>query len=729
MDVERSYRTKLLSILSALIVITGCGGGSDATLNSSAPSYQIGLPLASGSNQSTDTLGSNPQTQPIAIVTNEIPIADAGRNQRVLVNSPVELDGTKSQPAADLKNYNWKLSSPIGSSAKLDDERSIKPKFTPDVEGLYAVSLIVNNGKLDSKISAVSVIASNTEAIPVANPGDKKIVKKGAVVFLDGSKSSDANGDQLIYDWLMLKMPLGSKAKLERNKTAKPVFVADSIGTYTVRLVVSDGKGFSDPSDIEITSTEGAVQPIADPGRDQTVIKGSVVTLNGSSSINFASGPLKYKWNIIIKPDGSAATIVDAIENPVFTADLPGKYWICLTVNDGKSDSESRCTLVTSIYPADAPPIAVIADTPILPAGNLIRLNGINSISPNGKALSYVWNIQSKPLGSTANISFPTSANPSIKTDVRGEYIVSLVVNDALRSSNIATVVITAKDPPDLSYLNGRVTLQYKERFATAYSPADRYIVDLYFPNIQGEPATIVGRPSESVTNRDQTTITCNKFFYPMVILGQSDYLYSCDAVWTTFRRIFIFKINADKSMDGITAICTADVSFRESCLSNLILSQNPSLMIGSVESLQPFSNLEPVANAQGSQSITVGSYAYLNGSSSFDPEGTPLTFLWSIKSKPSTSITKIFSATASTPYLIIDRAGDYVVSLVVSDGNLSSTNVSEVTITALSRLLPSATAPSGSSSCCRVCTTGKACGDSCIAKSYSCNVGAGCAC
>lgn len=31
--------------------------------------------------------------------------------------------------------------------------------------------------------------------------------------------------------------------------------------------------------------------------------------------------------------------------------------------------------------------------------------------------------------------------------------------------------------------------------------------------------------------------------------------------------------------------------------------------------------------------------------------------------------------------------------------------------------------------SCCRVCRTGKACGDSCIERSKNCNVGPGCAC
>ncbi len=36
---------------------------------------------------------------------------------------------------------------------------------------------------------------------------------------------------------------------------------------------------------------------------------------------------------------------------------------------------------------------------------------------------------------------------------------------------------------------------------------------------------------------------------------------------------------------------------------------------------------------------------------------------------------------------------------------------------------------PTGGSSCCRVCTTGRACGDSCINRNYTCNQPPGCAC
>jgi hypothetical protein len=44
----------------------------------------------------------------------------------------------------------------------------------------------------------------------------------------------------------------------------------------------------------------------------------------------------------------------------------------------------------------------------------------------------------------------------------------------------------------------------------------------------------------------------------------------------------------------------------------------------------------------------------------------------------------------------------------------------------------PAACTPStnyGGGNCCRVCTTGKPCGNSCISRDKNCNVGGGCAC
>ena len=41
----------------------------------------------------------------------------------------------------------------------------------------------------------------------------------------------------------------------------------------------------------------------------------------------------------------------------------------------------------------------------------------------------------------------------------------------------------------------------------------------------------------------------------------------------------------------------------------------------------------------------------------------------------------------------------------------------------------PTSCGPNTSGVCCKTCTTGKACGDSCISRDKTCRVGSGCAC
>lgn len=76
---------------------------------------------------------------------------------------------------------------------------------------------------------------------PVAITGAAQSVVQGALVSLDGSASSDANGDALTYQWNFVSKPTGSSANLTGANTATPNFMTDVAGDYLVGLVVSDG--------------------------------------------------------------------------------------------------------------------------------------------------------------------------------------------------------------------------------------------------------------------------------------------------------------------------------------------------------------------------------------------------------------------------------------------------------------------------------------------------------
>ena len=92
--------------------------------------------------------------------------------------------------------------------------------------------------------------------------------------------------------------------------------------------------------------------------------------------------------------------------------------------------------------------------------------------------------------------------------------------------------------------------------------------------------------------------------------------------------------------------------------------------------------NVAPVANAGADQSVNVGVAVTLNGGVSSDADGDTITYSWSFTTKPSGSTAALSGATSANPTFTADKAGTYVVSLIVSDGTLNS-SPDTVTITA----------------------------------------------
>ena len=124
--------------------------------------------------------------------------------------------------------------------------------------GVYVASVIVNDGKANSNAATVSVTASLANAAPVANAGVGQSVTAGGVVTLNGSASSDANGDALTYTWALMAKPAGSTATLTGANTAAPSFGADLAGTYVASLSVNDGKISSPASTVSIAAAAAA---------------------------------------------------------------------------------------------------------------------------------------------------------------------------------------------------------------------------------------------------------------------------------------------------------------------------------------------------------------------------------------------------------------------------------------------------------------------------------------
>lgn len=280
---------------------------------------------------------------------------------------------------------------------------------------------------------------------PVANAGSAQNVIAGStVVTLDGSRSTDPNGDALRYTWTLTK-PLGSTATLNDPTSPRPTFVADIPGSYVANLVVNDGSLASPASTVTVTAAMGNVAPVANAGSAQNVLTGATVTLDGRASTDANSDTLRYTWTLMSRPTGSAATLTGAASaQPTFLADTAGSYVAQLVVNDGQVDSAAVTVTITATV-ANAAPVANAGAAQTVTAGSTVTLNGGGSTDANGDTLTYAWTLTSRPTGSTAVLSSATAVSPTFKADLPGTYVATLVVNDGKVGSTPSTVAITAE--------------------------------------------------------------------------------------------------------------------------------------------------------------------------------------------------------------------------------------------------------------------------------------------
>jgi hypothetical protein len=278
---------------------------------------------------------------------NNPPTADAGADRETVVGATVDLDGSaSSDPDGDALSYLWRLSAlPADSGAALDDPTAVAPSFRIDLPGDYTAELIVNDGLLDS--APDQTVVSTVNSAPVADAGPPQSALVGATVTLDGTGSSDVDGDPLTYRWRFDSRPAGSAAALDDPSSAMPRFAIDAFGDYVIELIVNDGALDSAPDTTTVSTDNSA--PVADAGPPQSGFIGDTVTLDGRGSFDPDGDALGYSWSFTARPSGSAAAFDDAVSaTPSFVIDVFGDYTARLVVDDGLLDSAPDTTTVST---------------------------------------------------------------------------------------------------------------------------------------------------------------------------------------------------------------------------------------------------------------------------------------------------------------------------------------------------------------------------------------------
>ena len=260
----------------------------------------------------------------------------------------------------------------------------------------------------------------------------------GALVTLNGSGSTDVDGDPLTFSWSFSAKPAGSAATLSNPTSVTPTFVADKVGDYVVQLIVNDGFAASAPDTVTITDQNSA--PTANAGPDQSVVAGQTVFLNGAASSDPDNQPLTFQWSFTMRAPGSSATLVGPTSvGPSFTADQPGTYVVQLIVNDGTVDSPADTVTITT---TNTTPVANAGPDQIgVPVSSIVTLDGSASSDADGHALTFHWSL-SRPVGSGAVLDNPTAVSPTFSADVAGDYVAQLIVNDGFSDSAPDTALV-----------------------------------------------------------------------------------------------------------------------------------------------------------------------------------------------------------------------------------------------------------------------------------------------
>jgi len=299
------------------------------------------------------------------------PVANAGADQAVNEGTTVPLDGTSSADSdGNTLAYLWKA--PTGIT--LSSTTVAKPTFTaPEVSSdkQFTFTLKVNNGTLDSSEDQVVITVKQVNKAPVANAGADQAVNEGLTTTLDGTGSTDADGNILTFLWTA---PAG--ITLSSTTSVNPTFTAPEVSADTqfiFTLKVNNGALDSSEDQVIITVTQVNKAPVANAGADQAVNEGVTATLDGTGSTDADGNTLTYLWTA---PSGITLSSTTSL-NPTFTAPQVTsdvQYTFTLVVNDGRVSSIADFVVITIKQVPPTLTMTAIMDNEAIPVSEISYL-------------------------------------------------------------------------------------------------------------------------------------------------------------------------------------------------------------------------------------------------------------------------------------------------------------------------------------------------------------------
>jgi PKD repeat protein len=251
-------------------------------------------------------------------------------------------------------------------------------------------------------------------------------------------------------------------------------------GTYTIGVRVAEDDGgatvWGPVSFISVDVVDGP--PIANAGPDQTVAQHTLVTFDGSNSVDDV-GITNYWWNFT---DGGPQSLTGV--GPAYTFDFEGIYTVTLTVMDTIGQTNADIMLV-NVTDGD-PPVADAGPDQQVTPGDIVTFDGTASFDPGhlGEPIidgiaNWTWTFDD---GTGPKTEW--GPNPTHQFNIPGIYTVTLMVTDNAPP-------VTGGPYTDTDTMDVTVVQIFDIDISPAAGSGDWILVS--FPNqVSGDPLVIV---------------------------------------------------------------------------------------------------------------------------------------------------------------------------------------------------------------------------------------------
>jgi len=479
----------------------------------------------------------------------------------------------------------------------------------------------------------------------------------GSTIVLASASTAGSGATIAGYAWSMTSRPTGSQAGLTANGSPTASFVPDVAGTYVLQLTVTDslGQTASQSLSISVNNTPPVAVVVSKvvfedswPVKpNQNVAVGAIISFDATGATEVGDSPAVITWSMDSEPGNSTASLAINGSMAHFTADVAGEYKVRVRATHTAGDYAET----TYVFDAFAPPAAVlVAQSGTTLSGNFsayqgyqIVLDASQSTGPAGDVLNKSWALSSKPAGSGAQLSAQIGDFSNFVADQAGTYVVTLSVLDS-------TTGVTSTYTDTISVVVGPTA-----QIAGGASPVGSVTAP-----------TIVSAPGVPVTLRGSGSYEPGG--------GTLTYL------WTITAR----PAGSAASIGSPTA---QNITFTPDVVGSYGIALVVTDSAGNSNRQTATLNVGPIAPVaivdQPNVSVLLGGTLHVSAAASYDPDALPVTYSWTVDSRPSGSTATISSSTSALMSFQPDKAGSYALTVTVSNG--SQSGLAKVAVTAYS--------------------------------------------